>query len=50
MKNGRRLVVVTGVARVSPLAVGTESTWQAILDGRSGIAPITLPARLCHRQ
>jgi 3-oxoacyl-[acyl-carrier-protein] synthase II len=42
MKNGRRRVVVTGVGLVSPLAVGTEPTWQAILDGRSGIAPITL--------
>jgi 3-oxoacyl-[acyl-carrier-protein] synthase II len=26
---------------VSPVGVGTEQTWQAILAGRSGIAPIT---------
>src|SRR5258706_3067485 len=38
----RRRVVVTGVGLVSPLAVGTDETWQGILAGRSGIAPITL--------
>jgi 3-oxoacyl-[acyl-carrier-protein] synthase II len=27
---------------VSPLGVGTDETWKAILEGRSGIAPITL--------
>jgi 3-oxoacyl-(acyl-carrier-protein) synthase len=37
-----RRVVVTGVGLVSPLAVGTEPTWRAVLAGRSGIAPITL--------
>ena len=38
----RRRVVVTGVGLVSPLASGTDETWQGILAGRSGIAPITL--------
>ena len=37
---GRR-VVVTGVGLVSPLDVGTEETWQALLEGKNGIAPIT---------
>jgi 3-oxoacyl-(acyl-carrier-protein) synthase len=37
-----RPVVVTGVGLISPLGVGTEETWQSILNGRSGIAPITL--------
>ena len=34
-------VVVTGVGLVSALGIGTEETWQAILKGQPGIAPIT---------
>jgi 3-oxoacyl-[acyl-carrier-protein] synthase II len=36
-----RRIVVTGVGLVSPLGVGTEPTWQGIVQGRSGIGPIT---------
>jgi len=36
-----RRVVVTGVGLVSALGVGTEETWQNLLAGRSGAAPIT---------
>jgi 3-oxoacyl-[acyl-carrier-protein] synthase II len=34
-------VVVTGVGLVSSLGIGTEANWEALCEGRSGIAPIT---------
>jgi 3-oxoacyl-[acyl-carrier-protein] synthase II len=34
--------VVTGVGLVSALGIGTRETWTALLEGRSGMAPIAL--------
>jgi 3-oxoacyl-[acyl-carrier-protein] synthase II len=36
-----RRVVVTGVGLVSALGIGTDETWQALLEGKSGMGPIT---------
>ena len=36
-----RRVVVTAVGLVSPVGIGTETCWEAIRAGKSGIGPIT---------
>ncbi|HTE18961.1 MAG TPA: beta-ketoacyl-ACP synthase II [Armatimonadota bacterium] len=38
----RRRVVITGLGCVSPVALSAEESWQAVLAGKSGVAPITL--------
>jgi 3-oxoacyl-[acyl-carrier-protein] synthase II len=37
----RRRVVVTGLGTISPLGNDVETTWRALLAGRSGAGPIT---------
>ena len=37
----RRRVVVTGMGIISPLGIGVEENWSAIINGKSGIGPIT---------
>jgi len=47
-----RRVVITGVGAVSALGTGVDKTWEALMKGQSGIAPITrfdaadLPTRI----
>ncbi|HEX7667937.1 MAG TPA: beta-ketoacyl-ACP synthase II [Polyangiaceae bacterium] len=35
-----RRVVITGVGAVSPCGLDTETTWQSLVAGKSGVAPI----------
>jgi 3-oxoacyl-[acyl-carrier-protein] synthase II len=41
MEEARKRVVVTGMGLVTPLGVGVEENWEALVAGRSGITTIT---------
>jgi 3-oxoacyl-[acyl-carrier-protein] synthase II len=36
-----RRVVITGIGALTPLGLSLEETWRALVEGRSGIAPVT---------
>jgi len=47
----RRRAVITGLGALTPIGNDVPSFWQALLAGKSGIAPITLfdtTAFKCH--
>ncbi len=37
----KRRVVITGLAAITPLGVGVETSWQSLCQGKSGIGPVT---------
>jgi len=37
----KRRVVVTGMGAITPVGNDVATTWRAILEGKSGAAPIT---------
>ena len=39
-KSGRR-AVITGIGLVSPLGIGVEENWTSLMQGKSGVGPIT---------
>jgi len=41
MENTLRRVVVTGIGAVTPVGLNAKETWEALLEGKNGIGPIT---------
>ena len=47
----QRRVVITGMGAVTPVGIGVQATWEALLKGTSGVGPITsfdTSAYPCH--
>lgn len=44
MDSSRRRIAITGMGAASALGLGAPALWDAMLAGRSGIAPLALPA------
>jgi 3-oxoacyl-[acyl-carrier-protein] synthase II len=39
-REGRSRVVITGMGAVTPVGLDVQSTWDAVVHGRSGVAPV----------
>ncbi len=37
----KRRVVVTGIGMITPVGLDTETSWEGLINGKSGIGPIT---------
>jgi 3-oxoacyl-[acyl-carrier-protein] synthase II len=42
MRTNMERVVVTGIGMVTPVGVGTDASFEALINGKSGVGPITL--------
>ena len=36
-----RRVVITGIGAVTPIGIGKDAFWNALIEGKSGVGPIT---------
>ena len=37
----KKRVVITGMGVVSPVGIGVEKFWKSLLEGKSGVRPVT---------
>jgi 3-oxoacyl-[acyl-carrier-protein] synthase II len=42
LSRDRKKVVITGLGAITPIGIGVDTYWKNLIDGRSGIGPITL--------
>lgn len=42
MSSERKKVVITGLGAITPIGIGVQKYWKNLIDGKSGIGPITL--------
>ena len=40
--SSKKRIVITGLGAVTPLGIGKQTYWEALISGKSGIGPITL--------